>query len=178
MTTSSDDLSHDFGRLLLRHEGRIYGLIRLLVPNRADAEDVFQNTASVLWRKFDHFKPGSDFVAWALTIARYQAKDYLKKQGRDRLRFSQPLIDALAEEATSPSSPANGVGTALEGCLTKLSDRDREIIRYRYVGGSPVPKIATMLNRPPTTIYNALKRIRRALAACVERTLAQEEHAL
>jgi RNA polymerase sigma-70 factor (ECF subfamily) len=63
MPTRPTNDEHDFGRLFVRYQSRIYGFIRSLVVHRDDAEDLLQETASVLWRKFGEFRPGSDFLA-------------------------------------------------------------------------------------------------------------------
>ena len=54
---------YDFGRLFVQYQPRIYGYIRSLVADRSDAEDMLQETASVLWQKFDEFTPGTNFLA-------------------------------------------------------------------------------------------------------------------
>ena len=59
---------HDlFCELLTLHQGQLHGYILALVGNRADADDLFQSTSMVLWRKFDTFQPGSSFLAWGPT---------------------------------------------------------------------------------------------------------------
>jgi RNA polymerase sigma-70 factor (ECF subfamily) len=50
----------EFIRLLSLHTSSIYTYIRVLIPNRTDAEDVFQETSRTLWEKFDEYQPGTD----------------------------------------------------------------------------------------------------------------------
>ena len=69
-----------FLRHFLSHQNRIYATILMLIPNNADAEDLFQETATVLWRKFGEFTEGTNFAAWAASIARYRVLNYRKKQ--------------------------------------------------------------------------------------------------
>ena len=56
----SDEKIEQFVSLLTRYQQRVYLFILSLVPDRADAEDVLQETNLVLWQKFDDFTPGSD----------------------------------------------------------------------------------------------------------------------
>jgi len=67
-------------RLFLASERRIHGFLLVLVPHWADVDDLLQDTAAVLWRKFDEFEPDCDFIAWALSIARFQVLNYRKKR--------------------------------------------------------------------------------------------------
>ena len=51
-----------FIRLFLEIQPQIYGYLRTMIFNRTDAEDVLQDVASVLWKKFDEFQPGHSSI--------------------------------------------------------------------------------------------------------------------
>jgi RNA polymerase sigma-70 factor (ECF subfamily) len=53
----------EFLGLLVPNQRRIQAFILTLVPNVADAEDIYQETLSEMWNKFDSFEVGTDFVA-------------------------------------------------------------------------------------------------------------------
>ena len=92
-----------FLKFFLENQRRIYAFILALVPVPSDADDLLQETAAVMWRKLDEFKRGSDFIAWAISIARYQVLAFRKTQMRNRFRFSDVTYEALAAQIT-PSS--------------------------------------------------------------------------
>ena len=53
-----DSVRHDrFARAFLQCQERVYGYIVTMLPNRHDAEDVFQQTSLILWQKWDQFDP-------------------------------------------------------------------------------------------------------------------------
>jgi RNA polymerase sigma-70 factor, ECF subfamily len=166
---------HDFGRLFVQHQPRIYGYIRSLVVGRADAEDLLQETASVLWRRFDEFQPGSNFLAWALSIARYQVLYFRQRQRRNVLQFSERFIEAVAADTASESTRLADIQELLDECMGRLARNDRELFELRYQSDATTKTLAERLGRPPTTIYNAINRIRRILAECVDRALTREE---
>ena len=96
----ADNQRHDeFMRLFLSCEPRLYAFIRSLLFSRADADDVLQETALVLWEKFDQFERGTHFDRWAYRVAHLQVMYYRQKKARDRLQFSDGLIERLATEA-------------------------------------------------------------------------------
>ncbi len=66
----------NFLSLLLPNQKQILAYIMTYVPNRSDADDILQNTLSILWKKFDRYEPGSDFLAYAVTIAKYEILSY------------------------------------------------------------------------------------------------------
>ena len=163
----------DFGRLFVQHQQRIYGYIRALVPNCHDAEEILQDTASVLWRKFDHFEAGSNFLAWALTVARFRVKEH-QRASRGGVPFDEAFAEAVAEDTVALSSRLTDMREALENCLGKLKPRDRTLFQQRYSTDAAVPDLAKQLGRPVSTVYNALARIRSSLLACVQRRLLPE----
>ena len=51
-----DTAQHDeFARLYIESQGRVYGFIATILPNRDDAEDVLQRTSMIMWQKWDQF---------------------------------------------------------------------------------------------------------------------------
>jgi RNA polymerase sigma-70 factor (ECF subfamily) len=164
----------DFIHLFVEHEPRLYGYIRALVPNQADAENVLQETSAVLWENFGQFQPGTDFARWAITVARYQVMYFRQQQRRNVLSFSQPFVDVIAEAAADATEGLGNTQRALDECLRELKDADLDLFRRRYQPGAKVPAIAAELGRPVTTVYHALDRIRRALLDCTERRLRRE----
>lgn len=73
-----------FHRLLTLNDKKIYAYILSVLRNANDADDVMQETSSVMWSKFSDFSPGMHFVLWEITIARYQILAFFrdKKQGQ------------------------------------------------------------------------------------------------
>jgi RNA polymerase sigma-70 factor, ECF subfamily len=166
----------EFLRLLLSHERRIYGYIRTVVFNAVDAEDVLQETSTKLWKNFHQFRPGTDFLAWSLTVARHEVSAYRRRQRSDRLRFSDELVGLLATVAENQCAGMSTLETALAHCLGLLKPTSRDLLRRRYEPGASVERLAAETGRPVQTLYSILKRTRRAVFACIDRTLAREEH--
>lgn len=71
-----------FAKLFAEHQRAIYALIRAFCRRPQDADDIFQETFVVVWRKREEFQPGTNFLAWAASIARYEALAYAKRQSR------------------------------------------------------------------------------------------------
>jgi RNA polymerase sigma-70 factor (ECF subfamily) len=164
----------EFARLLQQYRGRLFAYVHLLVRNMADADDVFQQTALTLFRKFDAYDASRDFLPWACGIARLEAAEFLRVRARDRLRFSDPLTLALLDAFTEmPEPEAADRQLALPGCVDKLAEADRRLLADCYEAGADVPSIAERMGRPARSVYNSLRRIRRALFECVERAMAR-----
>jgi RNA polymerase sigma-70 factor (ECF subfamily) len=77
----------------LKAERRIFAYVYTLVPNRADAEDVFQEVSKVLWEKYDEWNPPDDFAAWACRVAYFKVNDYRRSRRRQRVIFSDDVLE-------------------------------------------------------------------------------------
>src|SRR5215468_5020000 len=111
-----------FLRLFLQNQRRIYAYVLTLLPNRADADDVFQEASLVLWDKFDHAAPPDDFAAWGCRIAYFKVLDFRKRKQRGRVLFSQQMLERVAETALEQADALqlDERREALSGCLAKL----------------------------------------------------------
>ena len=62
-----------------------------MVPVWQDAEDILQETKVRLWDQFARFTPGTNFGAWASTVARFMVLEYRERASRQKLYFSGDL---------------------------------------------------------------------------------------
>jgi RNA polymerase sigma-70 factor (ECF subfamily) len=161
-----------FVQLFLANERRIYAFILSLVPVWSDADDLLQETSAVLWSKLDEFRPGTDFAAWALQIARFEVFNYRKRKNRDRGMFRDETEHLLADQATARDLASDDRRDQLEVCLAKLNDRDRELIRLRYQPGATTQEVAERAGRSLKAVYKALNRIHEKLLECIRNGLA------
>src|SRR5438270_7565090 len=114
--------------LLTRHQRQIFSYIYVLVPKRADAEDLLQETSLVICEKFDDFKEGTDFVAWACQIAFWRVRYSRQKFVRSKVVFNQEILDVVAQTAGEMCDELDDRHVALGRCLQKLHPRDRELL--------------------------------------------------
>jgi RNA polymerase sigma-70 factor (ECF subfamily) len=162
----------EFVRLYALNSRRIYAYLLTLLPNWADAEEVFQDVSAVLWEKFGEFAPGTDFGAWAFRIAHFKA---LKRRSQNSTRsklFSELAMDAVAAEIELMSDTLESQYWQLAGCFAALPDADRQLLQQRYEQGGTPRSIAEQHGRPVQQVYRALDRVRRALLRCVSRKTA------
>ena len=82
------------GRLVNSYQAaRIRALVN---PTAADADDLYQETTVRLWEQFPDYDPEQEFGAWACTIAYYMVLAHRKKSSREKGRFSQAFVNAVA----------------------------------------------------------------------------------
>jgi RNA polymerase sigma-70 factor (ECF subfamily) len=165
-----------FLRLFLQNGRRLYAYILTLLPHRADADDVLQEVSVVLWEKFDGRNPPADFAAWGCRIAYFKVLDFYKKSRRSRVRFSQTMLERVAETAVEHAAglQLEERREALARCIEKLSPRDRDLLGRRFAEGATTQSTAAEVGRSVEAVYKALAKIRHALFDCVTRALSME----
>jgi RNA polymerase sigma-70 factor (ECF subfamily) len=165
----------EFSELLREGRSRIFGYLLALVQNLADAEDLYQQTALLLWEKYDQYTPGTDFGSWATTVAHYTALNFLRRQSRRRVLFSEAAFTRLAAiQSELKSSDCTARSDALDQCVAALPAAERRLVQLRYQGDRSIEQIAQGDGRTVGAVYTALSRIRKSLLACIERRLAKE----
>lgn len=165
-----------FVPLFSANSRRIYTYILTLVPNRADAEEVFQEVSSILWERFGDFTLGTHFGAWACRIAYYKVLQFQDRRRLHPLAFSDAMFTSLDEEMLRMDDTLDQEYHALANCMAKLREKDRDLITMRYSDGGTPQRIANEVGRPIKSIYKSLDRIRHALLECVQRALATGEN--
>jgi RNA polymerase sigma-70 factor (ECF subfamily) len=174
MTRKNPAVSADyelFLALFTRCQARIQAFIRTLVHDPTQADDVFQATSLVLWRSFATFHRDAEFLPWALGTARHQVLLHWRTRRRDRHVFSEALLADLVDSTVTALESSEARMAALEACITRLSDRQRELLRMFYGENQQAEKIARHWGRTVHAVYKALKVMRKALFDCVTRKL-------
>lgn len=163
--------SEKFVGMLTDAQASLYGYILSLIPDPDQAGEVLQETNLALWRTADRFQEGTDFLAWTCSVAYYQVLRHRKKQQRDRLRFDDEMLKTLADRGAALLIGDRQI--ALRRCLARLSSADRELLKQRYSGTTPI-ELAQSRRVPVKRLYQSLYRLRIGLLECIHRTLAAE----
>ena len=165
----------EFVQLFTRYQRRIYLFILGQVSNPVDAEEILQEANVVMLRKSDQFEIGTNFFAWACSVARFEILKYRDRFKRDRLHFSNEFLQLVEGETVKREAMSELRREALARCINKLSQPDRELIQLRYKPGNNGQSVAKTLDRPANSVYQSLSRIRKALMECITRRLASVE---
>jgi RNA polymerase sigma-70 factor (ECF subfamily) len=165
----------EFMRLLSGCERRLYDFVLAMVGNLADADELMQETKLRLWEQYERFEPGTNFGAWARTVAYYQVLDFRKRPGRAEPHLSLEFFEAIAAEVAERSGELDARQRALEVCLQRLSTSDRNLVVRSYDGATPIKQVADSLGRTVTATYQLLWRIRGKLFRCIQKRLQLED---
>jgi RNA polymerase sigma-70 factor (ECF subfamily) len=174
--TAVDEQLHDrFLRLFTTNEPAVRAFVRRLVPLREDAQDVMQEIALVLWRKFGEYKSSNDFRRWAFGVARYEILAWLRDKTRDRHLLAADVVELLADESVKADRRLESQRDALRACLDKLPKPERQLVMAAYGRGACIQDVAAFSGRTVAAFYQWLHRVRLLLLNCVRRATAKED---
>ncbi len=163
-----------FVRLIGLHQNQVHRYVLSLVPNAHDADDLVQNTNLFLWREFDRFQEGTNFVAWACAVAYHEVLAWRKTRSRDRLVFSELFLSEVSTQLVSSDELLEQRSQLLNQCISSLPSHHQELLQLRYANRATVESIAEQQGRSCDAIYRMLSRIRHALYQCVHRKMEFE----
>ncbi|MEU3827275.1 sigma-70 family RNA polymerase sigma factor [Streptomyces sp. SID161] len=150
--------------------GPLYGLVRRVVRDPAQSEEVAQEVLLELWRSAARFDPRrGSALSWILTLAHRRAVDRVRsaraageREQREALRAGEPAFDQVAEEVE-----AGLEREWVRRCLTRLTTLQRQSVTLAYYDGYTYREVAERLSLPlgtvKTRMRDGLTRLRQCL---------------
>ena len=169
------DVREHLARLWSQAEGTVQAFVFSAVSGFQQAEDVAQDVALSVARRFHEYDRSRPFVAWALWLAKSHVIDHYRKRGRERRVFSDMVLDRIASLMAERQPQHSARQTALEHCLEKLPQKSRRLLDLRYAEDASAESIARATNSTAGSVRVTLLRIRDALADCIRAQLAEWE---
>lgn len=171
------DRAREFEEVALVHLDGLHRSALRLTHNRAEAEDIVQETCLRAFKSFDRFNPGTNCRAWLFTILRNTFLNRIRDAGREILEG-----DSAVWESVSESVVETGVGespeeqffqTVLHGdvdrALKSLPLVFREAVVLADLEGLSYKEVADVIGCPTGTVMSRLSRGRRLLRKALGR---------
>jgi RNA polymerase sigma-70 factor, ECF subfamily len=163
----------EFVQRLTASQRRLYAFIRSQVLSRDDADEVMQQTTTVLWEKYAEFRPDGDFLRWACGVARLEVLAHGRNRRRIRVTLGEEVADAIGERLAAAADEVDLRLDMLVDCMKDLAGRERELIERHYRRQQSVTEIAADLGVSESLIYKRLSRSRDMLYECIQHRLSQ-----
>lgn len=151
--------------LFVRHEPTIRAFVLSLQPMFSDADDILQETFLTVSRKAETFAPGTNFIAWACSIARLKTLEHHRRQRRANALNEEALI-ALADAAPDGAG-LEARAEALRQCLQRIMPKARDLLWRRYTVRQTSEEMADALGMTALAVRVALSKARAFLRDCV-----------
>jgi len=157
-------------QLVVKHRHGLLAYLYGVLPDAHVAEDLFQEVCVVAVQKAAEFQDGTNFVAWARTIARNKLREHLRK--RSGVTVDDAFFDGLESAFDGVPNP-DARKDALRRCLDGIQDRARQMLVWRYEEGLTAAAIADRTGASRASVNSLLQRVREILRECVERRLTE-----
>lgn len=160
-----------FGKLVERHQGRLFGLVLMMVRQPAGAEEVTQDAFVRACTNLDKYDERRPFYPWLASIAVRLAQNWLRQHGRAVRREGATLESAPEPGAAAPvltTLIADERSRDLWQSVAALSSGERTAVILYYRDEMAVRDIARALGVTAGTIKTLLFRARRHLRERLE----------
>jgi RNA polymerase sigma factor (sigma-70 family) len=156
--------------LYARHAPALLGFLIATTGNRADAEEVLQDTFFAAWHSAARFRGDSRVRTWLLAIARRQIGARRRRRGLTAAPLGPD--DDWPDTAAGPEDVALTRAGAVEVAaqVSRLSDYQKSILSLAFVQELSYHEMAKVLDIPIGTVKSRLNSARRALATLLTRT--------
>jgi RNA polymerase sigma-70 factor (ECF subfamily) len=159
-----------FGSEVLGYLEPLFATAMRLTRNRADAEDLVQDTVVRALRFQDRFEPGTNLRAWLYTILHNTWRNRIRDTAREATDVDSERIEELAAregpaDAETPERMLlrSTMDVELKEALDELPDAFRQAVWLRDVEEFSYAEIAKMLDVPIGTVMSRISRGRRQL---------------
>ena len=169
-------LLRDFGRLILRHEPKVYRVCLRITKNPEQARDLTQDALEIAYRKLPEWEGRSAFGTWLCGIAKHLALNAIRR--RTEFLSEDGVLDAeeirgSALKEMSKREREHFMTSAADAVLEPL---EQEVVYLRYVENLPLDQITEILDIPGSGARNVLQTCMRKLRPEIKRRLATLGH--
>jgi RNA polymerase sigma-70 factor, ECF subfamily len=166
-----------FNLLVLKYQRKVGRLVRRLVSNSDEADDVVQDAFIKAYRALPQFRGDSAFYTWLYRIAVNTAKNHLVSRGKRPISLSELTSNEGDEESfevpvvtidnNTPEAElmSRQIAEAVNRAVSALPEELQTALSLREIDGLSYEEIAEAMNCPIGTVRSRIFRAREAVAA-------------
>ncbi len=161
--------NYGFNMLVRTYQQRVYWLVRKMVIDHDDADDLTQEVFVKIHKAIDNFREDSQLFTWIYRIATNECLSFLNKKKK---RFFLPIEDVAGQLTAKIDSSSDIGGDEIEKKLQKalltLPDKQRLVFNLKYFEDMPYEEMAevtgTSVGALKASFHHAVKKIEEFLS--------------
>lgn len=155
--------------LVRSYQQRVYGLVRKMVIDHDDADDITQEVFIKIHKAIENFREDAQLYTWIYRIATNESLTFLSKKRR---RFFLPLEDIGPELAakidSTPALSGDEIQKKLQKALLTLPDKQRLVFNLKYYEEMPYEEMSAVTGTSEGALkasyHHAVKKIEEFLS--------------
>jgi RNA polymerase sigma-70 factor, ECF subfamily len=162
-----------FGVVYEQVAASVFGIVRRVIRDPAQSEEVTQDVLLEVWRsasKFDAARGSA--MAWVMMLAHRRAVDRVRSVQKESERERRTMTATIPYDEVTEAVESNLERERVRRCLTTLTELQRESVNLAYYGGYTYGQVASLLGVPTGTVKtrmrDALIRMRDCLGVVAE----------
>jgi RNA polymerase sigma factor (sigma-70 family) len=121
-----------FPALVKAYQRRVYGIVRKMVIDHDDADDIVQEVFVKVWHNLDKFKGDSGLFTWIYRIATNESLQFLRKR-KNTVSLGEDVGDSLEHSlGTLDSLGGDEIEMKLQKAILQLPDKQRLVFHLKY----------------------------------------------
>jgi RNA polymerase sigma-70 factor (ECF subfamily) len=149
-----------FAELYDRTAPPVFGLVKRLLRDHAQSEEVTQEIFLEIWQSATRYEPArGGAMSWMLTMSHRRAVDRVRasQASRDRdarvgIRDHVPAFDSVAEDVEVQIESER-----VKEAMKRLTELQRQAVTLAYFGGYSHSEVSAMLKVPIGTVKTRLR---------------------
>lgn len=174
-------LLEQFEKIVKQYQRDILNFHYRLVGNRAEAEDLSQETFLKAYKKLDTLQEPKKAKSWLYSIARNVTIDFFRKNKNHSIPLDDMILETYARVTAvdyREEVAAKEISQELKKTIGKLQPEDQTIVKLLYYEGFSYKEICDLLQINQNTLKSRLHRARKVLLAAIQANSLLREVAL
>ena len=169
----------DFNQLYDRYFQRVYSFAFARLRNRADTEEVVQESFTAVFRSIDAYRGQSTLLCWIYGIAKNNVNNHLRRAKSHELRVERAepgmVLGAASLDASTPEDQLRlrRYEESLNALLGSVAGWQSEVFWLRHVENLTIGEISERVQRSNDAVRSSLYRVKRMLIEAVDPALAK-----
>lgn len=157
-----------FAILVEQYQKRLYWVVRKLVIDHDDADDVLQNVFLKIWRGLEHFREDSKLFSWLYRIAMNESISFLKQKKRDLALSRNAFCEFMSNQVRDHRNlSCEEIEEKLQQAILTLPEKQRMVFHLRYYDEMPYEDMSevfgTSTGALKASYHIAMKKIEKYL---------------
>ena len=166
-----------FEALVREHADMLTALLKSVLANRSDVDDLFQETMMVAWQRLDDFDETRAFGAWLRGIANKRVLAHHRK--RAGISYDPVALERVDLRLAQLSARQGDTWLeklqVLRACVDSLPKHYRKVVELRYFHQQAVRQVSKIMELSDAAVKKRSQRARLLVRDCIRRKLSPAE---